>query len=270
MTSPHRSLGDSTPRLRHRKSADKLSPEQLDALREGFAKIQALSDRNGFAYWAGKHGAPDYDCEHSSEELGYDNLFLPWHRAYLYQLELALQTKVPACTLPWWDWPASRTSGGVPAIFEDIEAEQNPLAGFAIPPLPGNPPDWPAQTWRAPGEPSLLPEIGLVEEIIEQPNFDVFSEELEMRLHNGIHGWVGGTMRSQGTAAYDPIFWAHHTMVDRIWSLWQGKHASWGPRPGLWNEPLKGLGMTVGRVLDTTVLGYDYAASTEDREPGSE
>ncbi len=270
MTSPHRSIAESTPRLRHRKSAEKLLPEQLDALREGFAKIQALSDRNGFAFWAGKHGVPDDDCEHSSEELGYDNLFLPWHRAYLYQLELALQTKVPGCFLPWWDWPASRVTGGIPAIFEDIEGELNPLAGFDLPPLPGNPPDWPERTWRKPGDPNLLPEVGLIEEIIEQPNFDVFSEELEGRLHNGVHGWVGGTMRWQATAAYDPIFWAHHTMVDRIWSLWQGKHSSWGPRPELWNEPLNGLGMTVGKVLNTTALGYDYAASTEHREPEKE
>jgi tyrosinase len=270
MPSPHRALTESNPQLRHRKSIAKLRPDQLDALREGFKEIQGLSDKNGFAFWAGKHGAPDYDCEHSSEETGYDNLFLPWHRAYLYQLELALQTKVPQCTLPWWDWPASRTSGGIPGSYEDIEGELNPLAGFSIPPLPGNPPNWPTNTWREPGDPELLPEASLIEEIVEQPNFDVFSEELEVRLHNGIHGWVGGTMQWQATAAYDPIFWAHHTMVDRIWSIWQGKHASRGPRHELWGEPLKGLGMTVGKVLDTTALGYDYAASTEHRDPEDE
>src|ERR1051325_9692065 len=138
MPSPHRSFADpslagSNPRVRHRKSAEKLRTDQLAALREGFEKIQALSDKNGFAYWAGKHGAPDYDCEHSNEEIGFfDDLFLPWHRAYLYQLELALQSKVPQCTLPWWDWPSSRESGGIPAAYEDIEGSLNPLAGFAI------------------------------------------------------------------------------------------------------------------------------------------
>jgi tyrosinase len=25
-------------------------------------------------------------------------------------------------------------------------------------------------------------------------------------------------------AAFDPIFWAHHTMVDRLWRLWQLRH----------------------------------------------
>ena len=44
-------------------------------------------------------------------------LFLPWHRAYLYFFELALQDQDPAhaVTLPWWDWdyrldPALRDS----------------------------------------------------------------------------------------------------------------------------------------------------------------
>jgi len=265
---PHRLLTQSNPRLRHRKSVEKLRPDQLDALREGFAAIKPLTDKNGFAFWAGKHGAPDYDCEHSNEEVGYDNLFLPWHRAYLYQLELALQTKVPQCTLPWWDWPASRTTGGIPAAYEDLEGELNPLAGFEIPPLPGSPPNWPTVTSRNPGNPASLPEQGLIDEIVEElSDFDDFSEALETRLHNGIHGWVGGTMKWPSTAAYDPIFWAHHTMVDRIWALWQVKHSSPGPRPELWGTPLKGLGMTVGEVLDTATLGYDYAASTEHREP---
>lgn len=267
MVLPAQALNPTNPQIRHRKSIEKLRPDQLDALREGFSAIQALTDKNGFAFWAGKHGAPNYDCEHSSERFGYDNLFLPWHRAYLYQLELALQAKVMECTLPWWDWPASRVTGGIPVAYEDIEGDLNPLAGFAIPPLPGSPPDWPETTSRNPGPPSELPDGKLVEEIIELSDFDDFSEALEVQLHNRIHGWVGGTMELQGTAAYDPIFWAHHTMVDRIWALWQVKHASPGPRPGIWGEPLKGLGMTVGEVLKTATLGYDYAASTEHRGP---
>ena len=68
-------------------------------------------------------------------------------------------------------------------------------------------------------------------------------------------------------AAYDPLFWAHHTMVDRLWYLWQVLHSARGPRPGIWNKILRGgLDLTVGDVLDTHALGYDYAASTANRE----
>jgi tyrosinase len=267
VATPIPSLDDSTPRIRHRKSAEKLDPDQLQALRDGFKAIMGLKDNNGFAYWAGKHGAPNYECEHSSEEQGLDNLFLPWHRAYLYNLELALQAKVPQCTLPWWDWPASR-SGGIPTAYaeETVDGESNPLAGFDLPPLLVDPPNWPDSTSRRPGNPERLPEQSLIDEVVDLSNFEDFTEALEVRLHNGIHGWVGGTMQWPSTAAYDPIFWAHHTMVDRIWALWQVKYSSLGPRPELWRLPLAGMNMTVEDVLRTTALGYDYAASTESRE----
>lgn len=242
-----------------------MSASQLDALRRGFAAIQRIRDNRGFAHWAGLHGAPGYDCEHSRRR--FDSLFLPWHRAYLYRLELALQTQVPRCTLPWWDWPSSRQSG-IPAAFaeETVGAEPNPLAGFEIPSLPNEAGQWPAHTSRDPGPPPRLPSAAQVERILQLTDFNDFSLQLEEQLHNAVHGWVGGTMGVIATAAYDPIFWAHHTMVDRLWALWQVRHASRGPRPGQWHVVLRSLDMTVGDVLDTTALGYDYAASTAHRE----
>jgi tyrosinase len=267
LVAPHRSPVDPQPRLRHRKSAAKLSPSQLAALRSGFAAIEGLRDNRGFWHWAGLHGAPGHDCEHSIRR--YDSLFLPWHRAYLYRLELALQTQVPECTLPWWDWPASRSTG-IPAAFaeEVVAGGPNPLAGADLPPLRNEPEGWPQHTSREPGPPARLPGQGEVDAILALSDFDDFSLQLETQLHNAVHGWVGGTMGVVATAAYDPIFWAHHTMVDRLWSLWQVRHSSRGPRPGLWGRVLRALDMTVEDVLDTTALGYDYAASTAHRQVG--
>jgi tyrosinase len=265
MATPHRSPIQPDPRIRHRKSVEKLRPDQLDALREGFASIQALRDSNGFWFWAGAHGSPRNKCEHSPRG-GFDNLFLPWHRAYLYRLELAMQTKVPRATLPWWDWPSSFSTGIPPAFSEEtVDGQPNPLAGSALPPLLVESGQWPARTSRRPGRATDLPGQRLVEGILELSNFDDFSLQLETQLHNRVHGWVGGTMGMVATAAYDPIFWAHHTMVDRLWSLWQVKHSSRGPRPTEWRKVLRGLDMTVEDVLDTTALGYDYAASTASR-----
>ncbi len=42
-------------------------------------------------------------------------------------------------------------------------------------------------------------------------------------------------------AAYDPLFWAHHAMVDRIWRLWQLKHT--------------GIGSIDRDILDTALVG---------------
>jgi len=265
MATPHRSPVQPNPRLRHRKSIVKLRPDQLKALRNGFQKIQRLRDTNGFWYWAGLHGAPRNKCAHSLN--AFDSLFLPWHRAYLYRLELALQTQDPLATLPWWDWPASRTGGIPPAFAEQTAGGQpNPLAGSAIPPLLTETEGWPDRTSRNPGRPADLPDRDLIERILALSSFDDFSLQLEIQLHNRVHGWVGGSMRQVAVAAYDPIFWAHHTMVDRLWSLWQVRHANRGLRPTLWGRVLRGLDMTVQDVLDTSALGYEYAGSTASRE----
>ncbi|KPC83244.1 hypothetical protein ADK82_08995 [Streptomyces sp. NRRL S-4] len=57
--------------------------------------------------------------------------------------------------------------------------------------------------------------------------------ELENVPHNQVHGGVGGWMGSVAGAARDPIFWLHHSNIDRLWSSWLSKdnlnpdHTSW-------------------------------------------
>ena len=66
-------------------------------------------------------------------------------------------------------------------------------------------------------------------------------------------------------AAFDPLFWAHHTMIDRIWSLWQ--QANPGVPASGTVSLTQGLklspGMNVGQTLDINGLGYIYAAFSE-------
>jgi hypothetical protein len=44
-------------------------------------------------------------------------------------------------------------------------------------------------------------------------------------VHNAIHYLVGGRQKfalsSLEYSAYDPLFYVHHTMVDKIWVVWQ-------------------------------------------------
>lgn len=57
--------------------------------------------------------------------------------------------------------------------------------------------------------------------------------ELENVPHNQVHGGIGGWMGSVAGAARDPIFWLHHSNIDRLWSGWLSKdnnnpdHTSW-------------------------------------------
>ena len=41
-----------------------------------------------------------------------------------------------------------------------------------------------------------------------------FSDRLEDFLDN-VHVWVGGDMQDINTAAFDPVFFAHHTMINQ-------------------------------------------------------
>ena len=191
-----------------RKSVAKLSDAEVADLRRAFAAVKNLEDERGFWYFAGWHGIPFNWCEHHTQ------LFLPWHRQYLYYFELALQSQVPGVTLPWWDWT---TSGSIPDAF--TEPNDNPL-------LPGEfhvyrSSDTQQAPEREPGQNPTVPAPPHTNDWIaalEQPTFLAFQKKIET-IHDDMHVWTGGIMVDIEWAAYDPLFFAHHTMVDRAWRI---------------------------------------------------
>ncbi len=122
------------------------------------------------------------------------------------------------------------------------------------------------------------------------PEYDHHFGRLE-EVHNGMHNFSGGTnpnypragnqpwidlykkagiaqdpqnkdnppygwMVDNRITAFDPIFWAHHSNVDRIWARWQTTHPNGTP------EVLDGVlapwSLTVKDALSTRKLGYEY------------
>lgn len=93
-------------------------------------------------------------------------------------------------------------------------------------------------------------------------------------LHDSIHravGGLGGHMRFNTMAGFDPIFFFHHSNVDRIFALWQRMH------PDQWIEPSVGIqgtftipaGATVDENTPLTPFysaSGDYFVSTELRD----
>jgi tyrosinase len=93
-------------------------------------------------------------------------------------------------------------------------------------------------------------------------------------IHNLIHNFSGGVnpnfgkpgepqygdMQAPGTTARDPIFWGHHSNVDRLWSEWQKLHPGGAP-----NDPTDILAPWPNSVQDTMAisdLGYEYMKSS--------
>ena len=239
-----------------RKSIDKLTDGELANLRQAFAGAMQLSDERGFSYFAGWHGEPFNWCEHHTP------LFLPWHRQYLYYFELALQAIVPGVTLPWWDWTVTDS---IPAAYlADPAVPDNPLLVREVTIYrSGQSQEAPPRT---PGENPGVPPLPYGNDYrgaMAQPSFAAFQTALE-GVHDNVHVWVGGIMQDIQWAAYDPLFFAHHVMIDRAWRLWQHQNPGALPDAHLLNVGLRPNGMTVQHTLDVTQLGYEYAGTGVD------
>ncbi|KAF9919639.1 hypothetical protein BGZ65_011946, partial [Modicella reniformis] len=109
-----------------RKNIRDLTAGELDNLVKAFNGIQSLppDDRNSFFVIGGYHGEPFQGAGYSSPSWwgGYCNhgnvLFPTWHRAYVLNLERALQSQVPGVTMPYWDETEELSlQNGIPPIF---------------------------------------------------------------------------------------------------------------------------------------------------------
>ncbi|HVT12416.1 MAG TPA: tyrosinase family protein [Fimbriimonadaceae bacterium] len=241
-----------------RKDATQLSDAEVAALRDAYGKMMGIRDNRGWLYWSGIHGYPQYKCWHHGregfhQEVPY-NLFLPWHRAYLLSFEHTVRDQNPDASLPWWDWT---TQTGLPDVYVEDVADGNPLQAGPVPAM-GNAPE--RMTERAPGPPSRLPRASRIAQILSLPNFEDLTLQIE-NVHDGVHGWVGGDMGVVASSAYDPIFFAHHAMIDRIWYLWQLRQGVTNIPPDYLDRTLEPFGLRVRDVLDVNNLGYTYATA---------
>jgi tyrosinase len=259
-----------------RKNIESLTSDELYALRCVFAKLKERSvnnpfDQTGYLYWANIHG---FGCQHGWEQ------FLTWHRAYMYEFEKLCQDIIPAVTLPYWDWTMDIYKNGttkeIPDAFKKDPAGGK--SGFDVNPL------W--DELRFPGEFRGTTMAGLthhhyplkedVDEILAIDNWLDFGGgpesnqsfgALSMNPHNAIHiycGWEDAPPQRQSdmfnnlTAALDPIFWVHHTNIDRLWALWQRTNS--GAVPDDLDDVLAPFRYRVRDTLNIANFGYTYAS----------
>jgi tyrosinase len=183
----------------------------------------------------------------------------------LYWLDQFLKDITGDVNLTWWDWTSdiSRTSG-IPYAFaiQFVNGLPNPLSRARVFATTTNQLLQDADTIRSPTDPRELPTSELVVQALSLPDFEDFEFFWENYLHDNIHGWVGGSMAIAAWCAYDPLFWAHHCTVDRIWYLWQERNGNSSGLEDMFNEVLELFPLTVRQVLDLHQLGYDYALSS--------
>lgn len=243
-----------------RRDITTLSADELVEYRDAFRQMQQSGE---YARIAGYHGCPGHYCHIDSR------IFLPWHRAYVLELEKALRKVNPRLALHYWDWTSSvAIQNGIPRAFADLQYVSggstfpNPLRRFRYQ-CGGRDRD----TARSPDQPFLLGQLrDQVNDAYRRTTYDSFNTGSRglRPPHDSLHNWVGGEMGIVEWAAYDPIFWAHHSNIDRQWARWQDSSSGSDP-----SENIKALelepfgGTTVRDVLNYRNLGYTYDRLTE-------
>jgi len=204
----------------------------------GIMKGMASSKKFSWINLAKIHGTdPDnyHYCPHG------DWYFLPWHRAYtaMYERIIRSLTKNNSFAMPYWDWTANPL---MPSVFLDRrtpDGKSNPLfvsdAGWQ-------------RTWPA-DEPMPDDIVGpdVLSQILGDHGYENFGTSrnsqqtntdpswvplgggvqgtLEGTPHNNVHNNIGGWMPS-ASSPRDPLFFMHHSNIDRIWSLWNTQNAN--------------------------------------------
>lgn len=137
--------------------------------------------------------------------IGY-NRFLPWHRAFLvkYEEQVRAVSNDKDFAIPYWDWTQDTIDQlknfkqflGTSTVARLINLDDSRKGSF-------------------------FPETRLKDLVVQnRDNYFSFAKILESGPHNGGHNLIGGSMGTMLSPA-DPIFWSHHSMVDKVWADWQ-------------------------------------------------
>jgi tyrosinase len=198
-----------------------------------------------------------------------ENYFLPWHRMYVLYFESIIRkvSGQSSFTLPYWNYTVSGPNHGVipPEFRKPNDATYGSL--YVSKRNPGVNNGDAIDKNQPPGTLNL--------NSLRQCRYGFtsnaslgFNESLDFGLHGNVHVLTGNSqnMGSVPWAAYDPIFWLHHSNIDRLWASWNA-----GPNRKNLTDPAflakkfvfadaDGIRTerAIGTVLNIATLGYKY------------
>jgi tyrosinase len=211
----------------------------VDAMRS-----RSMPDPTSWAYQAAIHGYQNktQNAKYWNQCQHFSWFFLPWHRIYLFYFEQIVaktiqQLNGPAdWSLPYWNYSdgSNPDARRLPPAFVDPtmpDGTPNPLRigqrgnransgqEIATPQMVNvsclNNPDFTAGPHGA-----IAGFGGPKTDFRHDSNQNDPVGALEATPHGGVHVQIGGFMASFDTAALDPIFWLHHSNIDRLWNVW--------------------------------------------------
>ena len=214
------------------------------------------SDPRSWANQAAIHGTISGGflfCQHSPTLHFFD-----WHRGYLVYFERIIQklTGNARFGLPYWNWnqdPAIHPAFLDPSSPLFLARDNTTTAGV-----------WEVST-------------AALDPILGDTSFFTFADQIEGTPHNTVHGVIGATMGTGGSPL-DPIFWAHHNMVDYCWAKWNIELGNNNPNDPTWvNHPNEHLvdadgnpvSVTAGITTLMPLLSYRYESSAIGSNPAA-
>ncbi|AYN04679.1 tyrosinase family protein [Flavobacterium sp. 140616W15] len=241
----------------------------LEAMNIAFEKMRALGCENGISwYYQGAiHSVPktingdnklcpEYknikdklwawaDCTHNGSDRAALN-FLLWHRMYIWYLEKIVRelSGKEDFALPYWNYGSREKVDNIMAApIRNKSGSLYTAARYSI---------------LNDGKPILPNQVSEIQsalsELQKNPSFGGkggFTRSLEGAPHGYMHNLIGGgyaipsetyyneifqtntsgLMANVESAGFDPVFWLHHSMIDRIWESWDV--SEYGQRPTL-------------------------------------
>jgi Common central domain of tyrosinase/Polyphenol oxidase middle domain len=181
----------------------------LVGYRKAITAMKALPTNNpcSWTYQAAIHGTTLTPAQTAWNTCHTDaRYFWSWHRMYLYWFERIVRkhSGMYDWALPFWDWanPAQRQ---LPPAFRVVGSALHDPSRIAA---------------MNDGTGSISLSLGTS---VQNANLllDFYNAQSAINgPHGAVHGAVSGNMCCVITAAQDPIFWLHHSTVDRQWNLW--------------------------------------------------
>ena len=267
-----------------RKSVAELTANEVTRLRLAYQKLRDLtaSDPTDPRGWMQQANVHCWNCGGSGSDIHGSWTFFPWHRAYLYFHERILCKLLNdnSFRLPYWSWDDSNYRS-VPAIYrpQQVGSVTNSLydpkrssAAVAGQSMPG----------------SIFPPT---QNPMNSANFAAFGGgpdaggSMEFGPHGAIHMWTGAPddpnpdMGNLALAARDPIFYAHHCNIDRLWAEFVRRNPLGHANPTdddfmsrgfqFFDENKQLVTIRVQDVLDTAPLGFSYRPGAKLSKPKS-
>jgi polyphenol oxidase len=249
-----------------RKSVWDLSPAEATRLQKAYQAMRDLTvsnpkDPRGWMQQANVHC---FNCsggyDPSNVEIHGGWWFLPWHRCYLHVHERILGKLIgdPTFRLAYWDWDTYPSHAIVPPPFMGQGALLDSFRGASATSVIPTKITGPSAMHIVMGTKGTSSFMGG----ISDPSKNKFpAGAMESSPHGPVHIWTAETSPSQqpepagcfypdtpggqpvdqsqngcldmgvlATAAQDPIFFAHHSNIDRLWDVWvktPGSQGNW-------------------------------------------